>query len=464
MFKRPTTLASLLFAAAGLSFLIFQSCRKAEQVKEEDMNEWYSGGKQTVFISGSSAFSQAFNGLSPQKSALHDEGDKLFGATFNSDPGQMYHGLGPIYNNVSCGSCHVGDGGGKAPNTGETLSSLLLRLSVPGENPYGGPLAVPMFGGQLQPRAVYGVSFESEVTVSYTENPYLFPDGESYSLRQPQYTITSPYTSLPGNVMVSPRIAIPVFGMGLLEAISESDIMSNADENDDDHNGISGRPNYVWDISSGTYKIGRFGWKASQPSVIQQSAGAFSEDMGITNRLFPLESSNGQSQLTGPADTHELADSALYAISYYVRTLAVPGRRNANDPDVKSGKRIFNSIGCSNCHVSMHKTEANMLFPELSNQTIFPYTDLLLHDMGAGLADNRPDNKASGTEWRTPPLWGIGLTKNVVGHTHFLHDGRARNFTEAIMWHGGEAANVKNAFRDLSKTERDQLLKFLGSL
>ena len=461
---RSKTLATLAFSVAGISFIIFQSCRKPQELKEDDLNEWYSGGKQTVFISGSSAFSQEFNGLSAEKSALHGEGDHLFGATFNSDPNQLFHGLGPIYNNVSCASCHVGDGGGKAPNAGENLSSLLLRLSVPGENNYGGPLAVPLFGGQLQPRAILGITRESDVSVTYSENTYQFADGEIYSLRQPQYTLTSPYTSLPAGVMISPRIASPVFGMGLLESIPESDILAHADENDADHDGISGRPNYTWDIDANTYKLGRFGWKASQPTVTQQSAGAFSEDMGITNRLFPLESSNGQAQLATTPNTHELSDSSLYAISYYVRTLAVPGRRNADDADVKNGKRLFNSIGCSNCHVSMHKTETNMQFPELSNQVIFPYTDLLLHDMGTGLADNRPDNKASGTEWRTAPLWGIGLTKTVVGHTHFLHDGRARNFVEAIMWHGGEATGAKNAFRDLSKTERDQLVKFLGSL
>lgn len=457
-------LISCITCALALAFVVFQSCRKPKEVKEEDLNEWYSGGKQTTFASGTSAFGQAFNGLSKEKDALHEAGDVAFTSIFNSDNTQLNHGLGPIFNNQSCGFCHVADGRGKAPMAGEALSSLLLRISVPGQGPHGEPNPVPGFGGQLQQRGIFGVLAEAGVTVSYSEATYQFPDGESYSLRQPTFTIINPYMPMPGSVMVSPRMATPVFGLGLLEAIDESSILSKADENDSDGDGISGKPNYVYDILSQRNKLGRFGWKAAQPTIMQQSAAAYVEDIGVTNFMFPTESSFGQMQYDNKDDDHELGDSTLYAVSYYIKTLAVPGRRNANDAVVKNGKQLFNSIGCVKCHVASYTTGADMAFPEVSNQRIYPYTDLLLHDMGPGLADNRPDFNASGSEWRTAPLWGIGLTATVNGHNNFLHDGRARSLTEAIMWHGGEAAGAKQRFENLSKESRAALLKFLGSL
>jgi CxxC motif-containing protein (DUF1111 family) len=460
----PTRLISYSTAMLMMAFVAFQSCRKPKEVKEEDLNEWYSGGKQTTFASGTSAFGQAFTGLTEQKEGLHEFGDAAFEATFNSDNRQLNHGLGPIFNNQSCGFCHVADGRGKAPMAGEALSSLLLRISIPGEGPHGEPLAVPGFGGQLQQRGIFGVLAEAGINVSYTETSYQFPDGEQYTLRKPMYTIVNPYIPMPGGVMVSARMATPVFGLGLLEAIDESAILNKADEGDSDGDGISGKPNYVYDIMSGTTKLGRFGWKAAQPSIIQQSAAAYVEDIGVTSMIFPSESSWGQSQYDNKNDDHELGDSTLYAVAYYIKTLAVPGRRNANDATVKNGKLLFNSIGCARCHVSSYTTKADMAFPEVSNQLIYPYTDLLLHDMGGDLADNRPDFKASGNEWRTAPLWGIGLTTTVNGHNNFLHDGRARSLTEAIMWHGGEAGGAKQKFESLSKSNRDALLKFLASL
>lgn len=464
MLKTRSTIAFSAFCLFAGGFVLLQSCRKSDPLEEKDMNEWWSGGKQTVFISGSSAFSQPFNGLTEAKAQLHEFGDRVFAATFNSDPTQLYHGLGPIFNNVSCGSCHIADGRGKAPNTGESLSSLLLRISVNGQSQTGGPLGVPLFGGQLQQRAILGSLPEASVGVSYTENTYQFPDGESYALRQPVYTLSAPYTSMPGGVMVSPRMATPVFGLGLLEAIPEADIIARADEGDADGDGISGKANYSWDVMSNSYKLGRFGWKAVQPSIIQQSAGAFVEDMGVTSMIFPIESSQGQVQDNNLTNKKEVSDSTLYAVAYYIKSLAVPGRRNADDATVKKGKQVFMSVGCNKCHVSMQKTQADMAFPELSNQTIFPYTDLLVHDMGPDLADNRPDYRATGSEWRTSPLWGIGLTTTVNNHNNFLHDGRARNFIEAIMWHGGEASQVRDNFKNLSKADRDALIKFLGSL
>lgn len=444
--------------------LFFVACRKAEPLTENDINEWYSGGKQTVFNSGSGAFSQMFNSLSEAKETLHEEGDLAFEATFNADISQLNHGLGPIFNNQSCGSCHIADGRGKSPNAGEKLSSLLIRLSLEGKGPHGEPLGVPGFGGQLQQRGIFGITGEADVEVNYTEQIISFNDGEKITLRKPNYTFTNTYVPLTGNVLISPRMASPVFGLGLLEAIDENELLALADENDNNNDGISGKANYAYDVLSKKVKIGRFGWKAAQTSIIQQSAGAYNEDMGITNLIFPNESSKEQLQYQPSTEKYELADSLLYAVAFYIQTLAVPGRRKADDLVVKEGKTLFKQIGCASCHVAMHKTKTDMVYPELSNQTIFPYTDLLLHDMGEDLADFRPDHLANGYEWRTPPLWGIGLTNIVNGHNNFLHDGRARSITEAILWHSGEAETAKLNFKKLSKTDRNAILMFINSL
>lgn len=454
----------MLALGAIYSVIAIQACKKPEPLTEGDYNQWYSGGSQTVFVTGSGAFGNAFPNLSTEKEELHGIGDAGFEAVFNSDPNQLNYGLGPVFNNVSCVSCHIGDGRGKAPEAGEALTSLLIRISIPGVGAHGSPNPVPGFGGQLQQKGILGASPEANVNVVYTQQTYTFPDGESYTLRKPIYSFSSPYQAMPSNVLLSPRMASPVFGLGLLEAISEADIMALADANDINGDGVSGKPNSVWSVEKQGHTLGRFGWKAGQPSVIQQSAGAYNEDMGVTSFIFPTESTLGQPQHSMSMGRKEISDSLLYAVAYYVRTLAVPGRRKADDEVVQQGKALFRQVGCANCHNPMFTTQTNVAAPEFSNQTIFPYTDMLLHDMGDGLADNRPEFDADGYEWRTAPLWGIGLTKAVNGHNNFLHDGRARNYTEAIMWHGGEAETSKNNFAQLNKAQREAVLKFLGSL
>jgi CxxC motif-containing protein (DUF1111 family) len=451
----------------GFSFamlIVIYSCIQPETILETDLNEWLSGGAQTVFEKGAGAFSSIFPHLSPARQAVHDVGDAGVEATFVSAPAVIRPGLGPLFNNVSCTSCHVGDGRGKPPLAGEQISSLLFRLSIPGTDEHDGPNPVPGFGGQLQHRSIFGIAREATVNIHYTEQSFRFADGISYSLRAPTYTIQNAYTLLPSNVMVSPRIAPPFVGLGLLEAISDADLLALADENDANGDGISGRPNYVWDILKKKKVIGRFGWKANNPNLLQQSAGAYSEDMGITNFIFPRESSANQIQYDGREDEYEVSDSILTSVAFYIRTLAVPARRNAEEPIVLRGKQLFMDAKCGACHKPMQKTTTNVAFPEISNQTIFPYTDLLLHDMGERLADNRPDYEANGREWRTSPLWGIGLTKVVNGHNNFLHDGRARTILEAVLWHGGEAEQSKEYVRQLSKDDRDALVKFLESL
>jgi len=454
----------IFFLLVVTTVAVQTACKKFDENYINPDDEWRSGGAQTVYDAGSGAYSHAFPTLGEDWEKVHEQGDVHFGATFVSSPAPLNPGLGPIFNNVSCASCHINDGRGKIPGPGETAASVLFRISIPGENMFGGPNPVPGFGDQLQTRGILGVIKEADVNVTYVNQTFSFNDGETYSLRVPTYTISNAYTTLPGNVLLSPRVAAPVFGLGLLEAISEQDILSRVDENDRDGDGISGKANYVWSVTRQKAVLGRFGWKANQPDLLQQTAAAFNGDIGITTSLFPVESSFGQTQYITPYATPELTDSLLYNVAFYVKTLAVPARRNATDPTVLQGKQIFISTGCAKCHIPDMRTAVDVSFPAVSNQLIHPYTDMLLHDLGNDLADNRPDFKANGNEWRTAPLWGIGLTQKVNGHTNFLHDGRARNLMEAIMWHGGEAASARDKVKALSSTERNALIKFLESL
>ncbi len=426
-----------------------------------------SGGDTTIFNASSHAFSIPAPNLSTAALEKHLEGDVEFEAVFVTAPAVVNPGLGPIYNNVSCINCHSRDGRGRPPGVNEKFVSMLFRLSLPNnENGEVGksPIPVPGYGTQLNNRAIYGTQAEGSVKIEYSEQPLTTEDGTRVHLRYPNYTITDTYQPLPENVAVSPRVAPVVFGLGLLEAIPEKTILTYADEADVNGDGISGKPNYVWDVVQKRYSLGRFGWKANQPTLLQQVASAYHDDMGVTTSLFPLENSTGQSQLKENRMTPEVSDEILDVVTFYVQTLAVPARRNVDDPQVMQGEQLFAQAQCASCHVPTLRTGVLPGVPSVSNQTIHPYTDLLLHDMGPDLADNRSDFHASGTEWRTPPLWGIGLVRTVNGHTNFLHDGRARNLMEAILWHGGEAEKSRQTVLEMSKPERDALIAFLESL
>ena len=345
--------------------------------------------------------------------------------------------------------------------------SLLFRLSLPKAEDSGvgkPPTPVPGFGTQLNNRAIVDANPEGKVKIDYTEQTLVTADGTRVRLRHPNYTLTETYQQLPENVEVSPRVAPAVFGLGLLEAIPQEAILAYADEADVDGDGISGKPNFVWDVVQQRYTLGRFGWKANQPTLLQQVAAAYNDDMGITTSLFQIENSAGQPQLTEHSAAPEVNNEILEVVTFYVQTLAVPARRDVDNPQVKLGEQLFAKAQCASCHVPTFRTGVLAGVPSVSNQTIHPYTDLLLHDMGSGLADNRPDFHASGSEWRTPPLWGIGLVKRVNGHTNFLHDGRARNLMEAILWHGGEAEASRQIVEQMSKAERDALIAFLELL
>jgi CxxC motif-containing protein (DUF1111 family) len=422
-----------------------------------------SGGATTVFDVSPGAFSLPAPNLSGSNLALHEEGDEDFEEAFVPAPAAEHAGLGPVFDNVSCEACHLGDGRGRPPEPGEQIESLLFRASVDGRGPHGGPAGVPGFGGQLQLRAVPGFTPEVSALISYTELQGAFADGTPFQLRLPRYDLSGVYAPLPADVLVSPRVAPVVFGLGLLEAVREGDILALADPRDRNRDGISGKPNYVWDQARRRTVLGRFGWKANAPNLVQQTAGAYNGDMGVTSTLFPAESCEGQDPRCGPHPP-EVDDETVGAVAHYARTLGVPARRNLDDARASAGEQLFHAVGCGGCHVATLRTGTLRGVPEVSSQAIHPYTDLLVHDMGPGLADDRPDFRASGREWRTPPLWGIGLVQTVNGHSNFLHDGRARSLLEAVLWHGGEAQRARDRVREFSAEQRAALVAFLESL
>ncbi len=454
MRKLLVTLGLAAFVVTGIL------CRKPDDAfPEANYDPRLSGGAATVFNTSAKAFGEMITGMSAYDQFVHEVGDKIFEQTFVSAPAPLFPGLGPRYNNVSCISCHHNDGKGTA-TAGLPASSLLTRISIPGFDMHGGPLSAPGFGTQLQDKAIPGWKPEISLGIEYQESVFTFPDGAQASLRKPVYTINNPYTALPAGYMFSVRLAPPVFGLGLLDLIAEPDIVRNADPDDVDGDGISGRPNYVYNPFTRQRELGKYGLKANTSSLLVQIASAFSEDMGVTNYVFRSEN-----YMTAPSsEPRDVSDSLLDAVVFYVRTLAVPARRNVEDPAVIRGEKLFQQIKCSGCHTPTFKTSVDVRLPTLSNQRIHPYTDLLLHDMGEGLADGRPDFEAGGSEWKTPALWGIGLFPKTNGTPFYLHDGRARTVIEAILWHGGEAEQSKNAFVQLPQADRDALVKFIGSL
>lgn len=452
----PMTRFSLVALALCLG-----ACQVSEQTGDAVQNT--PGGATTILDATSNAFSTPAPNLQGTALELHLKGDAAFEATFVTAPAPVNGGLGPVFNNSSCVACHARDGRGKPPAPGESMTSILFRLSLPGQDDHGGPLPVPGFGAQLQPRAVFGKEPEAQMEFAYRDSAIILSDGGRRTLQVPSYQVATPYQPLPVSVRYSPRVAPPVFGLGLLEAVEESSILALADEGDLDRDGISGKANYVFDVLKGVKALGRFGWKSNTPNLLQQSAAAYNNDMGITSWVFPRETCFGQTQGCDSSKV-EVDSATLAAVTLYVRTLAVPARRNTEDGEVEKGEKLFHTLRCIACHVPELRTGDFEGLPEISRQTINPYTDLLLHDMGRGLEDGRPDFEAGEREWRTPPLWGIGLTEVVNGHSRFLHDGRARSLEEAILWHGGEGEGAREAYKNLTNPDRESVLRFLESL
>ena len=431
------------------------------------------------------AFSQPSGNIGFEGELNFKVGNGLFKKIWVSSPSSTLasDGLGPLYNARSCQRCHLKDGRGHPPEGPEdTAISMFLRISIPGSledeiagiEGYLATKGDPNYGEQLQDFALPGHNAEARLQIDYEEFDLALSDGETATLRRPTYTAADlGYGPLHPDAMLSPRVAPQMIGLGLLEAIPAADILANADPDDTDGDGISGRANIVWSVEYEQPMLGRFGLKAGAPTVKHQSASAFAGDIGISNPLFP----NPQGECTdaqvdcvnaphGDQDDRgfEIDDEGLDLVSFYSRNLAVPARRDVNDPDVLRGKELFYNTGCIACHKPAYVTHRLKDQPAQSFQLIWPYTDMLLHDMGEGLADNRPEARATGQEWRTPPLWGIGLTERVSGHTYFLHDGRARSLLEAILWHGGEAEAAKDAVVLMPKEDRDAIIRFLESL
>ena len=378
-----------------------------------------------------------------------------------------FDGVGPLFNRVSCSGCHVRDGRGRPPEPGEPMESMLVRVSIPGRDAHGGPLHHPVYGDQIQDRAIPGIKPEAKVVLTWEEAGGKYADGEPYSLRRPRIELRDPaYGPVGKKLLMSPRVAQGMVGLGLLEAVPDEALIGMADPDDADGDGISGRVNHVWNGAAQSKAVGRFGWKSNQPSIRQQVAGAAAGDIGITSTVAPADACTSAQQACREAlsgGTPELSDEFLTKLVLYSRTLAVPDRRHVGEAPIERGGALFASAGCIACHRPTLQTGAHEL-AQVAHQTIHPFTDLLLHDMGEGLADGRPDFEASGSEWRTTPLWGLGLIPDVNGHELLLHDGRARGPAEAILWHGGEAQKSREAFRGMPRADREALIAFLRSL
>ena len=443
------------------------------------------GGTSHDKINNSSAFSFHSQNMPFERQLDFQIGDSIFSRLWVTAPSstKSNDGLGPLFNARACQQCHIKDGRGHPPESNDDdRVSMLFRLSVPPqsiqqkerlESGQNNNISHPVYGGQLQDVAVPGIDAEGRMRIDYKEIEIVLADGEKISLRQPSYSLENlAYGDVGSSIEVSPRVAPQMIGLGLLEAISEQDILSNEDIEDRNGDGISGKANRVWSLENQKVMLGRFGLKAGVATLNEQNQAAFNGDIGLSTPLFknPFgDCTQGQARclsLPHGADEgeYEINADLLAKLLHYTRNLSVPKRRDVSAKDVLAGKRIFYQIGCISCHTPKFITAKNAQEIEQSRQLIWPYTDLLLHDMGEGLADNRSEGLANGREWRTPPLWGIGLTTNVNGHTYFLHDGRARSILEAILWHGGEAASAQQQVVALSKKERLQLLEFVRSL
>jgi CxxC motif-containing protein (DUF1111 family) len=428
-----------------------------------------SGGSATVFDDTETAFARSLSGLDARSKQQFAVGNAFFNDNWVAAPASAEgrDGLGPIFNAASCSGCHARDGRSRPPDVGADLRAgtpgLLFRIGVPQAD--GTVLDDTTYGSQLQDRSIPGVPAEGYADITYRPISGTYRDKSEYELLEPDYTLMGALEAFDSGLRESARVAPALVGPGLLEAVPIAEIERNADADDRDGNGISGRIAMVRDQAGATV-LGRFGWKATQPTVRSQVAAAFAGDIGITSALQPAQPCTAAQTACSVATTGgtpELDDAKLDRVTFYTRALAVPARRNATDDTVRAGATLFANIGCSSCHSPTMQTGPADI-PALSNQTIHPYTDLLLHDMGPALDDGLPEGAARSAEWRTAPLWGIGLVHTVNGHTRFLHDGRARTLSEAIVWHGGESQRSRDKFINLSARQRDQLITFLESL
>ncbi|WP_426241240.1 di-heme oxidoredictase family protein [Psychrobacter sp. TWP2-1-2] len=472
-----------------------------QQLASFDPQEVKQGGDTGISISSAESYSKPSSNLTASRKGHFFIGNAFFRQPWVVAPASTdsRDGLGALFNVAACQSCHVKDGRGHAPMTSDDYAdSLLIRLAMPAttdeqrqqlQNSLIEKVVHPMYGGQLQDRGIQGVPAEARIAVQWTDKPVTFADGHIETLRAPTFNLTKPgYGAFDDDLMVSPRVALPMIGLGLLEQIPDEAIKKQAVDNKNSTNGdISGKFNWVMDPQTGKHALGRFGWKAGQTKLITQNQSAFNEDMGLTSNIRPHEScmptqtacmnaTTGADEQGNGKSPVEVNDEVAKFVEFYTRNLAVPHRRDADDTLVLAGKKRFYDMGCQSCHTPRYqlpKTDDDHL--EQHGQVIYPYTDLLLHDMGDDLADRTIAGKlpakniqveflANSYEWRTPALWGIGLAQTVDPQATFLHDGRARTLMEAVLWHGGEAQKQQQKVLKLDKQGRSELNAFLQSL
>jgi len=414
------------------------------------------------------AYTQPLPGLGEKAREQFFRGRSVFRQSWVVAPASdRAAGLGPLYNRLSCISCHQKNGRGRSPDgPDERMLSMLVRLSIPGQDEHGGPKPHPAYGGQLNDEGIPGVPAEGRAAIRWRKLPaQTLAGGEKVVLRRPQVSFVGMAYGKPGPLLYSLRVGQPVYGLGLLEAVPEATLLALAAESKPD--GVKGSVNRVWDAAAQRTTLGRFGFKANMPNLRQQSAGAMLGDLGMTSSLFPDENCTPVQKAcrAAPAGGHpELPEADLDALEFYLANLAAPPRRHTENAQVRQGEQFFAEAGCAACHRPLLRTGPSERFPLTAARQIAPYTDLLLHDMGEGLADHRPDYQADGRQWRTPPLWGIGLVPLINEHSQYLHDGRARNLQEAVLWHGGEARAARQRYAAAPPEKRQALLAFLQSL
>jgi CxxC motif-containing protein (DUF1111 family) len=424
------------------------------------------GGPATVDAVGPHAFSLPVPGLSREDRRAFSVGNSFFRDNWVVAPASAAgrDGLGPLFNANSCSACHADDGRGRPPlAAGDVGVGAVVFISP--RDADGAPH--PVYGVQIQDQAIPGVAPEAALVLEERLEPGRYADGAPYELARIVPTLARPAYGPLGELRLSLRIGPQLIGGGLLEAVDDAAILALADPDDRDGDGISGRARLV---AGSEPRVGRFGWKASQPTLDAQVMAALHEDMGLTNPAHTAEPTMPAQEIDAPSggdpatgapevDAHKVA-----RLAHYCRVLAVPAQRGAGTPEVERGRALFAEAGCARCHAPTLRTGDRSPIEGLRGVEFHPYTNLLLHDMGDGLADDRRDGDATGREWRTPPLWGLGLIETVNGHTRLLHDGRARSIEEAVLWHGGEAQRARDAYVAMPAAERAALLAFLRSL
>ncbi len=472
--NRRNRLTTLVFSIGfGLAGMVF-----AEGETNDDPT--LSAGDFTVKKADADAYAEPAPVLTYKQQQTFMRGRQHFNqkwVVFPSMGGDW--GLGPTFIADKCSACHIGGGRGLMPKADQEPMGVLIRMSVPGNDAHGGPKPHPAYGDQFQNQGWMGkdeyvhgkgdrVPPEGSVFIDWQNVAEIeLADGEKVTLRKPKARFDKlTFGPIGDETMLSLRFTQPIFGMGLLEAVPDETLIEIAKKQTE--HGISGRINTVWDPYLKQTRSGRFGWKANVASIRVQIASAFLGDIGATTSIFIEDNCTTVQDLclaATPNNRPEVIDVNWDETEFWTQGLAVPARRNVNDPDFKRGEVLFEQAKCSVCHVPTMKTATEFKnLPQLANQTFHAYTDLLIHDMGEGLSDGRPDYDAAPTEWRTPPLWGLGLSKTVTGSTSMLHDGRAADATEAILWHGGEAETSREAFRKMARADREALLKFLNSI